>query len=153
MMNKAWFRLHGQQLGGLAFFVLVLLGLLGAAVKLSSWLESEENTPISSLRIYGELKQLSSEQVRQVALGDQESSLLLVDVERIQRRVEDMGWVYSVAVRKQWPDKLSLYLVEQQAVAIWNDSLLLNEQGQVFEANMSRVRTRLPLLCSSHHQA
>jgi cell division protein FtsQ len=47
-------------------------------------------------------------------------------------------------VRKQWPNRLTVYVVEQKAVAHWNDDLLLNPYGETFAGgDVSRDLPRL----------
>ncbi|GAL06479.1 cell division protein FtsQ [Photobacterium aphoticum] len=61
------------------------------------------------------------------------------DVDDIQHALEAMPWVARAAVRKQWPDTLKVYLVEQQPVASWDDQYLVNADGVVFTAPMAQA--------------
>ena len=47
-------------------------------------------------------------------------NLFQVDVNEVQSYVLNLTWVYSVAVRKQWPNELKIYVVDQNPVALWN---------------------------------
>ena len=42
--------------------------------------------------------------------------------------------MYRASVRKQWPNRLKVYLVEQTPVARWNEDLMLNPYGESFNA-------------------
>ena len=64
----------------------------------------------------------------------------------VQRSVQDLPWVATVSVRKQWPDELQVYIVEHKPVAIWNSDLLLNAKGQVFQADNEALQAYLPQL-------
>ena len=67
-----------------------------------------------------------------------------VDVNEVQRHVLTLPWVYSVAVRKQWPNELKIYVVDQNPVALWNGDFLINQGGQVFQADIERINHDLP---------
>lgn len=60
--------------------------------------------------------------------------------------MQDLPWVATASVRKQWPDTLQVYVVEHHAVAIWNSDLLLNQSGEVFEASSDKLTEQLPQL-------
>jgi cell division protein FtsQ len=44
-------------------------------------------------------------------------------------------WVRSVALRRQWPRRLTIEVDEHEALARWNDNGLVNTRGEVFHAN------------------
>ena len=57
-----------------------------------------------------------------------------VDLDQAQRAFEKLPWVRSVSVRRHFPWQLDVVLEEQQALARWNGSALVNVQGEVFAA-------------------
>ena len=67
-----------------------------------------------------------------------------VDVNEVQSYVLTLPWVYSVAVRKQWPNELKIYVVDQNPIALWNGNFLINQLGQVFQADIERINHYLP---------
>ena len=67
-----------------------------------------------------------------------------VDVNEVQSYVLNLPWVYSVAVRKQWPNELKIYVVDQDPIALWNGDFLINQAGQVFQADIERINHYLP---------
>jgi cell division protein FtsQ len=44
-------------------------------------------------------------------------------------------WVRRIALRRQWPDRLEVTVIEHQPFARWNDNALVNPQGEVFTAS------------------
>ncbi len=44
-------------------------------------------------------------------------------------------WVRQIALRRQWPDRLEVTVTEHEPYARWNDSALVDTQGEVFTAD------------------
>jgi cell division protein FtsQ len=58
-------------------------------------------------------------------------TLSLADARASLRRVP---WVKSVALRRQWPDRLVVTIVEHEPLARWNDAGLVDTEGEIFNA-------------------
>jgi cell division protein FtsQ len=59
-------------------------------------------------------------------------TLSLADAQVALRRVP---WVKSVALRRRWPDRLEVAVVEHEPLARWNESALVDRDGEVFSAD------------------
>jgi len=129
---------------GLAFFVLVLISLVSAAWWLSQQIFGQEKSPVSTVEVSGEMPYTQRQDVitaiSQVDLGN----FFEVDVNDIQAKIAGLPWVYSVSVRKQWPDEVKVYVVDQTPIALWNGDFLLNQFGKAFQADTSRLVQALP---------
>ena len=49
--------------------------------------------------------------------------------------LQRVSWVKSVALRRQWPDRLEVTIAEHEPLARWNDAALVDTEGEVFSAN------------------
>ena len=58
-----------------------------------------------------------------------------VDVNDVQHQISQLPWIYSVSVRKKWPNELKIYVVDQLPVAQWNGDFLINNEGKAFQAH------------------
>jgi len=56
-----------------------------------------------------------------------------VDLERVRSHVERIAWVESASVRRIWPDRLQVRVVEQSPLARWGEQALLNQRGEIFQ--------------------
>ncbi|GIU20886.1 cell division protein FtsQ [Shewanella colwelliana] len=138
---------------GLVFLFLVICGLATGVWKLNIVLNDADTLPIEAVAIKGDRQFTSDEEIR-VALQDlMQRSFFSADVNQVQQALEALPWVYQASVRREWPAKLKVYLVEQRAVAHWNASEWLNEQGQVFQAPMKEGIGSLPSLAGPEEQA
>ncbi|MDU0356451.1 cell division protein FtsQ/DivIB [Paraglaciecola aquimarina] len=135
---------------GIAFFIAVLVLLIFAWVKISAWLEDEQQAPVKEIIISGERHFIQDQQIESLIKRTQPWQLFELDVEKTHQTVEAMPWVYRASVRKRWPAGLEIYVVEQQPVAIWNGDMLLNQYGDSFNAQVeedgSAENIRLPRL-------
>ncbi len=73
-----------------------------------------------------------------------------LQLDQTRQAFEAVPWVRSAVVHREFPNRLRVHLLEQQPTAIWGEegsSTLLNQQGQVFEANLGEVEAEaLPRL-------
>lgn len=129
---------------GLVVFILVLSSLIYAGFELKQWLEDEQQLPVQNVLFSGERKVLIDAEMEAFIREHEKGSFFALNVNEVHQLLEDMPWVYRASVRKRWPSSLHIYLVEQQPVAIWNEDLLLNTQGDIFDGG--KIEAKLPLL-------
>lgn len=118
---------------GLAVFAVVLGLLILGAFKSYEWLQDEQRLPVQNIVFNGQIKTLNEANLEQRIRQQHTGSFFAIDVNEVHQLVQSDPWVYSASVRKRWPNSLYIHLVEQQAVARWNDDLLLNKYGQSFD--------------------
>jgi len=129
---------------GLAFFVFVLISLVSLGWWLAQLLIEEESSPVNSIVISGEMPYTQREEVLGAMSEIDLGNFFQVDVNDIQEQVSALPWVYSVAVRKQWPNEVKIYVVDQTPVALWNGDFLLNQFGKAFQAETNVLKQALP---------
>jgi cell division protein FtsQ len=136
--------LHWTFWFGVAFFVAVIVAILLFGIFLNKRLSAEESAPVTTIAIAGEMPYTTrldiENAIEQVNLGN----FFNVDVNDIQKIVATLPWVYSVSVRKKWPDELKIYVVDQKPIAHWNGDFLINENGHAFQADIARLSGKLP---------
>ncbi|MGV2870487.1 cell division protein FtsQ/DivIB [Colwellia sp. E150_009] len=129
---------------GLVFFVCVLISLISLAWWLTQIFVEQENLPVNSIVITGEMPYTQHEEVM-AALSDIDlGNFFQVNVNDIQAQVSALPWVYSVAVRKQWPNEVKIYVVDQTPIAFWNGDFILNQFGKAFQAQRTALKQGLP---------
>ncbi len=73
-------------------------------------------------------------QLEEAARTASRGNFFTVDLDQARHAFEKLPWVRSVSVRRHFPWQLDVALEEQQALARWNGSALVNVQGEVFAA-------------------
>lgn len=131
---------------GLAFFVCSLLFLGYLSWKLVHWIQDQQSAPISQIKLYGDFQHLDAQGLQQKLQQQYVGNFFRVDVDEVQQFLQQQHWVYQVAVRKQWPDRLVVVVTEQHPVAVWNAEQLINSKGQIFTAPLEQVQDTLPKL-------
>lgn len=147
MKNKQAISVDQQALSfglGLAFFLCVLIGLISIAWWLTNRLIDQESLPVNSIVITGEMPYTKRDDVLAAMNNINLGNFFQVDVNEIQSQVSALPWVYSVAVRKHWPNEVKIYIVDQTPVALWNGDFLLNQFGKAFQADIEQLKHALP---------
>ncbi len=116
------------------------VALLGAA---AVWLARTPWFEIRSIELEGELTRNSINTIRANAAPQLQGNFFSVDLQRSREAFESVPWVRHAVVRRVWPDRLLVHLDEHRAAALWQGDergdRLVNQQGEVFEANVGDV--------------
>lgn len=113
----------------------LILTLVAGVIGCGAYLEQVETSailPILHVTVDGEFshidKQALVEAVTPFAIG----GFMSVDVARLREAGEAIPWVKEIQVKRVWPDSLHLVVEEQQAIALWGNDALVNNQGRLF---------------------
>lgn len=136
--------LHWTFWFGVVFFVAVIIAILSFSVFLNKRLSAEESAPVTSILITGEMPYTTRLDIENAIEQINFGNFFNLDVNEVQEKVAKLPWVYSVSVRKKWPDELTIYVVDQKPVAHWNGSFLINTHGVAFQADTERLQEKLP---------
>ncbi|MFS1702029.1 cell division protein FtsQ/DivIB [Alteromonas sp. AMM-1] len=125
---------HSVPWGGITFLVMLFAVLVATGIKTYSWMQDEQRAPVQVIDFSGRFKHLDVLKLEKLIRQSQPGSFFALDVNDIHQLLEQQPWVYRASVRKQWPNRLKVYLVEQTPVARWNEDLMLNPYGESFNA-------------------
>jgi cell division protein FtsQ len=126
----------GLSLAALALSAMALAALL--------WLMDQ---PIQRVIVTGRLQRVSALDVEKIVRSRLHGAgLVTVDLEDISGGLRTLPWVDSATVQRSWPRALRIEIIEQSAVARWNDAGLLNARGQLFMSEAHFAPPELPQL-------
>jgi cell division protein FtsQ len=61
-----------------------------------------------------------------------DAGFVLLDLDAIREKLIEQPWVYDIAVTRNWPDEVGITVIEQTAIARWDDNGFLNHRGSLF---------------------
>jgi len=129
-----------RRIGAVAGALAVVAALGGAALALL-------NQPIEQIRVEGRFQHLSALEVEKTVRGQLHGAgLVSVPLDDVRRALRLLPWVASATVQRSWPRALVVTVTEQQAVARWNDTDLVNAHGELFAGASRFVPPELPQL-------
>jgi cell division protein FtsQ len=109
-----------------------LVGLPIFAV-LNGWIAGSR-WPMRQLVVTGEFRQVSDTRVRSAVMPLVQDGFFAVDLDQVRVELAKLPWVQRVEVRKRWPDRLEVSLVEYKPLARWGSNRMLSENGELFPA-------------------
>lgn len=141
---------HQPALMNLLADVLIVLGVAGLAWAALTALQRLPVFPLRELVLTTTPLRVSAAQLEHATRKTVAGNFFTVDLEAVQDAIEKLPWVRKAAVRRQWPDGLSLVLEEHEAVARWRhlngELALVNRLGEVFQADLPEGASALPQL-------
>ena len=127
----------------------LVVALAAAALLIGSvlWLARSPWFAIRSIQLEGDLTRNSINTIRANAAPRLAGNFFSVDLQASRLAFEAVPWVRRAVVRRVWPDRLVVQLEEHRAAALWQGSdedaepeRLVNQQGEVFDANVGDVQ-------------
>jgi len=116
----------------------VLLGLGGWVW----WLLRHPVFAIQSISVQGEVNRNNAVTFKANVMPQLNGNFFTLDLELARRAFEAVPWVRSAVVHREFPNRIRAVLQEQHPQALWGDegaNTMVNEQGQVFEADLDDV--------------
>lgn len=126
--------------------VLLVLMIICLIVWAGMTLMRPDILPIRNVRVEGEFRQLSPDRLEAIVTDTVRGGFFNVNVDVIQKVLLHDPWVYQVTVRRNWPDGLTVKVSEQVAVAQWDQSGLINSDGELFAPEPYTYPKGLPRL-------
>ena len=81
------------------------------------------------------LMHASGAHLESVVRSELSGTFFTMDLDAARASLARVPWVRSVALRRQWPRRLEIDVEEDVPFARWNDTALVNTQGEVFVAS------------------
>ena len=131
---------NSEQMLGFLFFIIIICISFWAINCVKNWMEDPDQMVLSQLTLSGEHTYTTEDDIRQAILGlGLPNTYIGQDVDDIQQEVMRYPWVKQASVRKQWPDRLIVYIEEFKPAFYWNDLYLLDNAGNVFSVPLDRL--------------
>jgi len=106
------------------------------------WVLRHPSFALQLITVEGEVSRNNALTLKTNVVPQLNGNFFTLELERARQAFEAVPWVRSAVVHREFPNRLRVRLQEQHPVALWGEegsSTLVNEQGQVFEANLGEV--------------
>jgi len=135
--------------------------LLGCAVAfmlvLGSWMSRLPLFALTKVTVDGELARVDTVALRTKVAPVLVGNFFTMDLQAVRRAFEQVPWVRSVQVQREFPHALRVRVREQDAAALWGEAdsgTLVNREGEVFEADPAALEDeRLARLVGPREQS
>lgn len=106
--------------------------------------------PIRTIQLAGSFEQLDQGEIETMLRPYIGQGFFSLDIGHLQQSLNARPWADAVSVRRVWPDKLRIVIVEKKPVARWGDRHLLSDRAIVFAADADAF-AHLPVLRADNH--
>lgn len=99
---------------------------------------------LQAITVEGEVTRNNAVTLKANVVPQLRGNFFTLRLDEAKQAFEAMPWVRSAVVHREFPNRLRVQMREHQPMALWGDeggSLMLNQQGQVFEANVDDAET------------
>jgi cell division protein FtsQ len=114
--------------------------LLAAAVTLAAgaavvWAAQRPRFDFRRIEVVGDLRHVGRATIRAAIAGRLTGNFFTMRLADSRAAFETIPWVASASVRRVWPDRLVVTMVERRALGVWSDGRVLSDAGVLFDAN------------------
>ena len=124
-----------------ASLLLTLSVLVGLASGLW-WMMRHPSFALQLITVEGEVTRNNALTLKTNVVPQLNGNFFTLELDQARQAFEAVPWVRAAVIHREYPNRLRVHLLEQHQVALWGEegsSTLVNEQGQVFEANLGEV--------------
>ena len=137
---------NGHWIMILSVFALILF------IRLVMMIVSEpEFFPINVLKIKAPYHYLTREKIQKMISPYINKSFLVFSEENLKNDFKKNPWVEKILVKKIWPDRIIVQIMERFPVAVWNN-MLLSDKGDLFKPDEYEFLSDRPHLFGPKHQ-
>ena len=133
----------------MGFALLALTGFIWGGVTL----QNPDNFPIARVRIVAPYEHITPKVLQDIVSTFALRGFFGLNVIALKQQLLALPWVYSVSIKREWPDTIVISVIEQKAAAAWNDQALLNQEGGIFRPEKASFPNDLPLLFGADSEA
>lgn len=108
-----------------------VLSVLTLALLAADQLFHPDAFVIKELKIKGKFRYLQPAEVGSVLREQDLGNFFSVELDLLKVKVEDLEWVQSADVRRQWPNSLIVSIVEHQPAMRWGDDKWVSTSGSI----------------------
>jgi cell division protein FtsQ len=108
--------------------------------------------PINNLKIKSSYNYVSRHEIQKIMLPYLSQSFLMFSEKKLSNDMKKNIWIEDVNIKKIWPDRVIVQIIERIPVAFWNN-MLISEKGDTFLPKSAKKVSNLPQMFGpEYHQ-
>jgi len=132
-----------QRLGRFSrsFLLLIatVLSLSTVVLLMADQLYRPESFVIDHLKIKGKFRYSQPKEVELVVKEENLGNFFSVNLTDIKQRIESLAWIRNADVRREWPNTLSIDVVEHRPLIPWSNNDAKNKKGNYWLTSLGDV--------------
>jgi len=123
-----------RELNLLAWFLILVASSLLAWGTIA-WAVRQSVFALRQVIVDGSVVHTNPAHLETVIREELKGTFFTLDLAAARASLQRVPWVKSVSLRRQWPDRLEITVTEHEPLARWNESALVDTEGEEFSAD------------------
>jgi len=98
------------------------------------------NKDVNQLELVSSLEHVNEKEIIKQLEGVFPDGFAYLDVAEVSERLLALPMVANVQIEKIWPDTLKISIQEERPVAIWNDSSMVSQHGEILPLALTQLQ-------------
>lgn len=143
--------LHANKEAKVRLLLRVTYLILGLSLILWAWsmMQSSNFFPLKQVIIKGEYSEVDPSAIKSILQPYLNTGLLQLKTGLLRQELQDIPWVQTAVLDRDWPNTLVIVLTEKTPVARWHNNALVTAEGEVFFPATNTIPKNLPELQTS----
>jgi cell division protein FtsQ len=121
---------------------MLVLGMCAGLGAGAWWVLRHPAFALELISVEGEVTRNNALTLKTNVIPHLQGNFFTLELNQARQVFEAVPWVHTAVIHREFPNRLRVRLQEQHPLALWGEegrSTLLNQQGQVFDANLGEV--------------
>jgi cell division protein FtsQ len=114
--------------------LLLIVPLFGG---ISYLVQNHTLLPIKTIQLSGTFQHIDQQEIEKALSPFVGEGFFSLDIQKVRNSLNDKSWAESVSIRRVWPDRVMIKIVEKKPLARWDADHLLSDKAKIFKANVN----------------
>lgn len=133
---------------GICTWLLLIVPLFGG---ISYLVKNHTLLPIKTIQLSGTFQYIDHQEIETALRPFVGEGFFSLDIQEMGNSLSDKSWAESVSIRRVWPDRVKVKIIEKKPLARWDDEHLLSDKAEIFLAN-AKAFDNLPAIYGSNSE-
>ena len=101
------------------------------------------NKKITEVQYMTEINRVSLDDLEAVSSRIYNQGFLQIDLSLVKQEIEAINWVKSASIERRWPDRINIFVEEEDIIGRWNNQSIINSKGNLFNLNQQTLPSGL----------